>query len=334
MEFFHRRQNQRVESSHKKSSNIWRRGVFAVSLMLLILGLCGIFSPAKQGITSAFRSMMSQPQTVTRYETKNIEDIRKDDQVLAYDVRTGEVTKRKVTQVFKRQADHIRYLTIRGENGIQQTVQTTDNHAFWVVTDKPDLERMAREMVTVENVGHEDIELFDENLAVTENGFYVEAKNLRVGDRFLDSSENLLTLIETRREEFPNGITVYNFTVEDDHNYFVIANYEAFQNGSQPVLVHNSKNCSHGNSKDSSKPATLYAKLDKNGNFLKWGISQNPAKRYTKKQLDGGELKTTFARNIGNRSDILKRERKLVERFPGSENHEPWAGRRKPERPN
>jgi hypothetical protein len=236
------KQNQRVELSHKKSSNIWRLGVFAVSLMLLILGLCGIFSPAKQAMTSAFRSVMSQPQTVTRYETKNIEDIRKDDQVLAYDVRTGQVTKRKVTQVFKRQADHIRYLTIRGENGIQQIVQTTDNHAFWVVTDKPDLERMAREMVTVENVGHEDIELFDENLAVTENGFYVEAKNLRVGDRFLDSSENLLTLIDTRREEFPNGITVYNFTVEDDHNYFVIANYEAFQNGAQPVLVHNS-NC-------------------------------------------------------------------------------------------
>jgi hypothetical protein len=50
-------------------------------------------------------------------------------------------------------------LTVRGENNVIQTFETTDNHAFWVVTDKPDLERMAREMITVENVGNEDIEL-------------------------------------------------------------------------------------------------------------------------------------------------------------------------------
>jgi hypothetical protein len=49
-----------------------------------------------------------------------------------------------------------------------------------------------------------------------------------------------------------------------------------------------------------------------------------------KSHLNGGELKTDFARNTGNRFDILKRERKLVERLPGPENREPWAGKRKP----
>jgi hypothetical protein len=81
--------------------------------------------------------------------------------------------------------------------------------------------------------------LHHENIAVTEHGYYVEAKDLKVGDVFLGANDELTTLTETHRKDFPEGITVYNFSVEDDHNYFVIANYEAFQNGAQPVLVHN-----------------------------------------------------------------------------------------------
>jgi hypothetical protein len=70
-------------------------------------------------------------------------------------------------------------------------------------------------------------------------GYYVEAGKLQTGDVFLGPNEELTTLTSTWREEFPSGIDVYNFTVEEDHNYFVIANYEAFQNGAAPVLVHN-----------------------------------------------------------------------------------------------
>jgi YD repeat-containing protein len=233
----------------KLPSRFRRRGVFTVSLMLLILGLCGIFSPTKQAMTSAFRSVICQPQTVTRYETKNIEDIRKDDQVLAYDVRTGEVTKRKVTQVFKRQSDHLRYLAMTDDSGLSQTFQTTDSHPFWVVTKSPDWSRAASDVVTVHDVAtgqsleihHEDlVQKNDANLVF---GYYVEAGKLQVGDVFLGPNEELTTLTSTRRQDFPQGVNVYNFTVEDDHNYFVIANYEAFQNGAQPVLVHNSKKC-------------------------------------------------------------------------------------------
>jgi hypothetical protein len=223
-----------IKQSHQKLSNFRRLSIFAVSLALLILGLCGIFNPTKQAITSAFNSVLSQPQTVTRYETKNIEDIQKDDYVLAYDVRTGEITKRKVTDVFKRQADHIRYLTVLGTNNVTQTFGTTDSHAYWVVTDKPDLSRVARDVVEENGVI-----LQHENLVVTDHGFYVEAKNLRVGDIFIGPSGELTTFVDSQRVDYPDGITVYNFTVEDDHNYFVIANYEAYQNGAEPVLVHN-----------------------------------------------------------------------------------------------
>jgi hypothetical protein len=64
---------------------------------------------------------------------------------------------------------------------------------------------------------------------------------LRVGDKFIGPSGELAVLVDSQRADYPDGITVYNFSVEDDHNYFVIANYEAFQNGAQPVLVHNAK---------------------------------------------------------------------------------------------
>jgi hypothetical protein len=82
--------------------------------------------------------------------------------------------------------------------------------------------------------------LYHENITVTELAYYVEAKDLKVGDVFIGANGELTTLTETYREEFPNGIMVYNFTVADNHNYFVIANVEAYENGASVVLVHNS----------------------------------------------------------------------------------------------
>jgi|APLak6261658528_1056013.scaffolds.fasta_scaffold00207_1 RHS repeat-associated protein len=82
----------------------------------------------------------------------------------------------------------------------------------------------------------------------------------------------------------------------------------------------------HGNRAD-DRPATRYKKYDKDGNFRKHGITKNedPTKRYTKKQIDGG---TIIPIERGPRKDMLKKERDLVETEPGPDNHEPWAGRR------
>jgi hypothetical protein len=171
----------------------------------------------------------------TSYVTSNIEDIKVGDYVLAQDIETGEVSLKEVTDIFVRTSNHIRYLTTVDEEGDVQTIETTDSHPFWVVTDNPDLSRAASEVVDENGTI-----LYHENIAVTEHGYYVEAKDLRVGDVFIGANGELTTLTETYREDFPNGITVYNFTVADNHNYFVIANLEAYENGASIVFVHNS----------------------------------------------------------------------------------------------
>ena len=82
----------------------------------------------------------------------------------------------------------------------------------------------------------------------------------------------------------------------------------------------------HGNTLD-DRPATLYEKYDKEGNFQKHGITkhEDPAKRYTKKQIDGGEVRPI---ERGPRSEMVKKERGRVETKPGPDNREPWAGKR------
>jgi len=82
----------------------------------------------------------------------------------------------------------------------------------------------------------------------------------------------------------------------------------------------------HGNSRDSAAPTSLYGRYDAEGNFQKWGVTQDPNNRYSTKELDGGRLKVY---RTGPRSEILDRERKLVERFPGPLNRELWAGSRR-----
>ncbi|MBL8761112.1 MAG: RHS repeat-associated core domain-containing protein, partial [Phycisphaerae bacterium] len=82
----------------------------------------------------------------------------------------------------------------------------------------------------------------------------------------------------------------------------------------------------HGNTAG-DQPADLYKKYDKDGNFLKDGVSQDAQKRYTKKKLAGGKVKVI---ERGPRREMLRKERERVETNPGPENHEPWAGKKRP----
>ena len=68
-------------------------------------------------------------------------------------------------------------------------------------------------------------------------GYWVEAKDLREGDVFIGANGELSILISAERVVFPEGIKVYNFTVDGNHNYFVIAKCDEF--GQTCVLVHN-----------------------------------------------------------------------------------------------
>ena len=102
-------------------------------------------------------------------------------------------------------------------------IETTDSHPFWVVTDEPDLERAARSVVDENGVT-----LYHENLESGLNGFWVEAKDLREGDVFLGANGELSTLVVAERVVFPDGVKVYNFTVDGNHDYFVIAQTDEF----------------------------------------------------------------------------------------------------------
>ena len=68
-------------------------------------------------------------------------------------------------------------------------------------------------------------------------GYWVEAKDLREGDVFLGANGELSTLVATERVVFPDCVKVYNFTVDGNHDYFVIAATDEY--GQACVLVHN-----------------------------------------------------------------------------------------------
>ncbi|NQT12901.1 MAG: hypothetical protein HQ582_09130 [Planctomycetes bacterium] len=133
--------------------------------------------------------------------TKDIDAIRVGELVLAQDPETGETCAKRVTQVFRHTADHVRVLKIAvAEGSGTQTIQTTDNHPFWVPGKD-----------------------------------WVDAGELCVGDPVLQSDGRTATITRTRREEHPQGIAVYNVEVEGFHTYFVAA----IGGHARPVLVHN-----------------------------------------------------------------------------------------------
>ena len=79
----------------------------------------------------------------------------------------------------------------------------------------------------------------------------------------------------------------------------------------------------HGNSAMSSRLAYLYRLDSSAGEFLKWGISQNPAKRYSGTFMLDKQMTII---DSGARSQMLRLERTLTEAQPGPLNFEPWAG--------
>ena len=186
-----------------------------------------------------------------QYVTVNIEDIQVGDLVYSYDTITGTVEQKEVTAVFVRESDHIDYLTIADEYGTMQVIETTDSHPFWVVTDEPDLERAARTVVDENGVT-----LYHENLESGLNGYWVEAKDLREGDVFLGANDELSTLVAKERVQFDATIRVYNFTVDGNHDYFIIAKTDEY--GQTCVLVHNTKRCGIYEFEDQKNPGRIY----------------------------------------------------------------------------
>ncbi|MDR1382329.1 MAG: hypothetical protein LBJ67_00570 [Planctomycetaceae bacterium] len=183
-------------------------------------------------------------RTVTRYETKSIEDICENDEVLATDPETGEVVKCRVTKVFKHLADGIHRVTIASGHS-QQTFGVTAEHPYFVIPrhDKEaywdDILNRAVSFVDSPEDEPETIFFMTDTDGNEHSGCYIAAKNLRNGDLLLGPSGELSQVIENYFEAHPEGIATYNFEVEHGHNYFVLAPQNMSTPGSSPVLVHN-----------------------------------------------------------------------------------------------
>jgi hypothetical protein len=161
-------------------------------------------------LAAGFALLQPAPETysvaVPRYVTKNIEDIQKGDTVLAFNPQTGNVERRRVVEAYKRVSDHLRILTFAAADRTNQTQETTEEHPYWL----PDRSE------------------------------FVEAKDLKEGDRVTGPNGEIQTLLSSRYEPHPEGIPVFNFQVEGVHTYFVLAPRVE----RSPILVHNA-GCGH-----------------------------------------------------------------------------------------
>ena len=132
---------------------------------------------------------------------RNIEDIKVGQTVLARDPATGELAPREVAHVIRRLSDHLRIIEIRAaDDATSQTIQTTDEHPFWVAGKG-----------------------------------WTKAGTLRPGDQLEQSDGGAAEVTSTRYELHPEGIPVYNIEVIDFHTYYVTAHGAR----APPIWVHN-----------------------------------------------------------------------------------------------
>ena len=148
-----------------------------------------------------------------------IESIAVGDLVWSYDYLTGEKSLKPVTATVVRETNRMITVEVGGEK-----IVTTPEHPFYVV----------------------DHDLYEG---------YVAAKYLSVGDRLMTADGGYLTITSIEQETLDEPITVYNFTVDENHSYYV---------GENSLLVHNTK-CSYDtlNSKQFRNEKTLHSHYEK-----------------------------------------------------------------------
>nr|WP_202425929.1 polymorphic toxin-type HINT domain-containing protein [Streptomyces sp. HUCO-GS316] len=119
--------------------------------------------------------------------SKNIEEVRVGDEVLATDPETGETAPRRVTRLIITEDDkHFNELTVRTPEG-ERKLTATFEHPFWV----PEL------------------------------GQWIEARDLTPGTNLRTPDGSIATVTENR--PFSRHARTYNLTVDDLHTYYVLA---------------------------------------------------------------------------------------------------------------
>jgi len=133
--------------------------------------------------------------------TSNIEDLHVGDTVVTrnQDDPDAPLEEHAVTAISVSPVDHLRLLEIQEPDGTTQTLRTTGEHPFWV----------------------KDVS-------------WVKAADLVAGQELITPDGRPASVLSSTREEHPEGISVYNLTVDEDHTYFV-----ATAAGDEAVWVHN-----------------------------------------------------------------------------------------------
>ncbi|MFV2070986.1 MAG: polymorphic toxin-type HINT domain-containing protein, partial [Pirellulales bacterium] len=185
------------------ASNAWLALWLIVAVFCVFIGLRANHRAALSDARAAVTRTNITSTTVRQpaYRTREIQDLRKGDTVLAMDPETGKLEKHRILDAFSRTSDHLRILEFLGVDGTSQTLETTDEHPFWSVSASQ----------------------------------FVPAGRLATGDQFVGPAGQLQTLAATRREDHPEGVPVYNIEVDGMHTYFVAAHGTR----APPVLVHN-----------------------------------------------------------------------------------------------
>ncbi len=152
--------------------------------------------------------------------------------MLSWDEKTGRQTYSKVTDTYTKKTDEIYILTLQSG----EKIETTWNHSFRVMKAERTAngeQRIAGTLSAMLKPQTLQVSLYSafgqsEEKPDAENSEWREARRLKKGDVLFDSTGRQLRIrdvqIEKRQE------TVYNFTVEGEHDYYV---------GEDGVLVHN-----------------------------------------------------------------------------------------------
>ena len=183
------------DNSDAKKSRFLR---YFLALLFGLVALWGIW-PDLGNNTANLNGLRHSANEVSCSPTA-IEKIEVGEVVLAWDEELHRQIPRKVVRLFRNTSDHIRYLTVESEDGMQQEIGTTDGHPFWVP-----------------------------------GRGWVDAGDLVTGDKLRESNGNVSELVDSQRLDAEEEIKIFNFEVEGSHTYYVAAD-----SSSNAILVHNS----------------------------------------------------------------------------------------------
>ncbi|MDE7390644.1 MAG: EndoU domain-containing protein [Lachnospiraceae bacterium] len=183
-----------------------------------------------------------------------IEDIEAGDTVWSFDQTTLEVSEKTVEKTFVRQNGNLIKVTAGNE-----TFTATSNHPFYVAS----------------------------------KGF-VEAIDLRAGDVLITVNGERLVVNKVQHEILESPIDVFNFTVSENHTYFI---------GSSAVGVHNNNSCAV------DPPAQKYEPTQELKNHLNTGNGT-----YSKNNgINGAHNQTEFLNQLNQHGGNVKSSTTVME---------------------